>query len=172
MGSEAEVVADKVHRTKTILFRERVLSGAVPPRPGVPELVDELGRVGIRIAIATTGRRAWVEPLVRSLFGAQVVEVMVTGDDVQRLKPDPQAYLLALGQLRMTAEDVLAVEDSAVGLLAARRAALATVVVTNCYTAVQDFDGAAAVLPAFDGAELLSAMHCMRIHRRWWDAQC
>ena len=48
------LAADK-HRTKTALFRERVLAGDVIARPGLLGLVMSLADEGIRIAVATTG---------------------------------------------------------------------------------------------------------------------
>jgi HAD superfamily hydrolase (TIGR01509 family) len=170
LGDEADELAARVHRTKTALFTERVTIGAIVARPGLPELVADLAAAGIRLAVATTGRRSWVQPLVDRLLGAYPVEVVVTGDDVAELKPDPEVYLRALAGLGLPASDALAVEDSAVGLHAATAAGLATVVVTNGYTADQDFAGAAAVLPGYDGPEPLRAERCRALHRRWWTA--
>ncbi|HTF54069.1 MAG TPA: HAD-IA family hydrolase [Pseudonocardia sp.] len=167
-GPSAEAVADAVHQTKTELFAARVASGGVVARAGVTELVHELARAGVRIAVATTGRRAWVEPLVSRLLGAGAVEVMVTGDAVTELKPDPEVYLRALGELGVDARDALAVEDSEVGLRSATAAGLATVVVTNGYTAGGDFSGAAEVRPGFDGPAPMRAAHCVAVHRSWW----
>lgn len=167
---EADELAARVHRTKTALFTERVVSGAVVARPGLTELVADLAGAGIRLAVATTGRRSWVGPLLDRLLGAYPVEVVVTGDDVAELKPDPEVYLRALAGLGLPAAEALAVEDSAVGLRAATAAGLATVVVTNGYTADQDFSGAAAVLPGYDGLEPLRAQRCRALHRRWWTA--
>ncbi|MFC4947265.1 HAD-IA family hydrolase [Pseudonocardia sp. GCM10023141] len=168
-GAEAERIAEEVHRTKTALFRERVAAGAVTARPGVPELVADLRAAGIRIAVATTGRRAWVEPLIARLLGPDVVEVMITGDAVAALKPDPEAYLLALRGLGLAPTAALAVEDSAIGLRSACAAGLPVVVVTNDYTVDQRFDGAAAVRPAYTGEHDLSAQLCREVHGRWWD---
>lgn len=167
----AEVLADRVHRTKTALFTERVTSGALVARPGVPALVADLAASGIRLAVATTGRRSWVEPLLGRVLGGYPVEIVVTGDDVAELKPDPEVYLRALAGLGLPAAEALAVEDSAVGLRAATAAGLATVVVTNGYTADQDFAGAAAVLSGYGGPEPLSAKRCRALHREWWSAQ-
>ncbi|MGH9188318.1 MAG: HAD hydrolase-like protein, partial [Acidimicrobiales bacterium] len=50
---------------------------------------DELAASAVRVAVATTGSRAWVEPLIARVFGRESFEVVVTGDDVERLKPDP-----------------------------------------------------------------------------------
>ncbi|MCA4724972.1 HAD-IA family hydrolase [Mycolicibacterium fortuitum] len=162
-------LAVSIHRTKTDLFCNRVVDGQLSPRPGLGDLVADLRNCGTRIAIATTGSRRWVQPLVDRLVGAGTAEVMVTGDDVAQLKPDPEVYLRALHELRLGPKDVLAVEDSAVGLQSARAAGLATVVVTNDYTRDQDFSGAAAVLTGYHTAPPLRADRCRRIHRRWWN---
>ncbi|MHA7652162.1 HAD-IA family hydrolase [Mycobacterium sp. ML4] len=167
-GARAGRLAEDVHRTKTALFTMRVLNGAICGRPGLSKLIADLHRSDVRVAIATTGRKRWVEPLVRHVVGDGVAEVIVTGDDVRRLKPDPEAYLTALGQLALAPEDVLAVEDSAIGLRAARTAGLATLVVTNDYTVDQDFTGAAAVRPGFDKPGQLLVEDCRDLLHRWW----
>ena len=167
-GDAADDLATNIHRTKTELFRKRVLSGDLMPRPGLLGLVMSLADKGIRIAVATTGRRAWVEPLVSQLLGDGLVETIVTGDDVSRLKPDPEVYQIALERLAILPENALAVEDSQIGLQAATAANLATVVVSTDYTAAQDFTGAAMVRVGFDGIDPLVAATCQRIHRQWW----
>ena len=158
---EAESLAAAVHATKTALFRDVVLAGGCPPRPGVRELVAGLVADGVRIAIVTTGSPEWVLPLVAGVLGAGTAELLVTGADVARLKPDPEAYRVALRRLGLAAGEVLAVEDSGPGLWAALDAGIATVVVRNDYTRDHDSTGAALVLPAFDG---LTAARCREAH--------
>jgi HAD superfamily hydrolase (TIGR01509 family) len=170
-GARTDELAMQVHRTKIAALRDSVLDGEVAPRPGLIDLVMSLFVAGIRIAVATTGQQAWVEPLVRQLVGEGIVETLVTGDDVSRHHPDSEVYVRALADLGLAPENVLAVEDSEPGLRAAAAAGLATVVVTTAYTAEQNFTGAAAVLPAYDGAEPLLAHRCQRLHRHWWAAQ-
>ena len=159
-AAEAAEVAARVHRTKTDLFVDIVRRGEIDPRPGLPELLDDLRSHGVRIAVATTGRRAWVEPLLAHLIGADTAEVVICGDDVTDLKPDPAAYLLALSRLGLDATWTVAVEDSGPGLRAALAAGMATVVVTNGDTARHDVTGAAIVREAFDRPTLLTAA-CM-----------
>jgi HAD superfamily hydrolase (TIGR01509 family) len=170
-GGTADDLAAEIHRTKTELFRQRVLAGELMPRPGLHDVVRSLADEGIRIAVATTGRRAWVEPLVRQLLGSETVETIVTGDDVSRLKPDPEVYQIALDRLAIRAENALAIEDSEIGLRAATAARLATVVVSTDYTADQDFTGAAMVRAGFDGMDPLVAATCQQFHRQWWIAR-
>ncbi|MFY9919294.1 MAG: HAD-IA family hydrolase [Mycobacterium sp.] len=169
-GDAAEELAVEIHHTKTELFRDRIVAGDLLPRPGLLRLVRSLVDQGIRVAVATTGRRAWVEPLLIQILGDGLVENVVTGDDVRRLKPDPEVYLRALDQLGVSPERALAVEDSELGLHAAAAAGLATVVVTTDYTADQDFAGAAMVRSSFDGIDPLLAGSCRRVHREWWTA--
>lgn len=164
-GDAAEPLAAGVHRTKTALFAERV--GSLSARPGLSDLIADLVAEGIRIAVATTGSRAWVDPLVHSVLGDGVADVVVTGDDVTQLKPDPEVYVRALDSLGLAPESCLAVEDSEVGLRAAMGAGLATVVVSNAYTADQDFTGAAVVRSDYVTPEPLDATFCRSVHRRF-----
>jgi len=167
-GDSADSLAVDIHRTKTTLFRQRIVAGDVTPRPGLIDLVTSLVDEGIRIAVATTGRRAWVDPLLVQLLGDRIVETVVTGDDVSRLKPDPEVYRRALDLLGLPPKNALVIEDSELGLRASTAAGLATVVVSNDYTADDDFAGAAMVRRAFDGVEPLAASSCRWVHRQWW----
>lgn len=173
-GDAADRLAPRIHATKTQLFCEAVRDGSIQARPGVLDLISGLRAAGIRIAVATTGRRAWVRPLIDGLLGGEVAEVVVTGDDVGRLKPDPEVYLRTLRQLGVEPRQVLAVEDSAIGLQSAATAGIATVVVSNDYTAGQDFSRAAAVHRNFDGChgngDPLRVDDVRRVHATWWRA--
>lgn len=118
---------------------------------------------GIRVAVVTAGHWPAVHRPLRELLGDGAVEVLVTGDEVSRPKPDPEVYRHALWQLGVRAVDAMAVEDSAAGLRAAVAAGLTTVVVTTENSAADDFTGAAAVLSGREAAEQLSVHGCRRM---------
>jgi beta-phosphoglucomutase-like phosphatase (HAD superfamily) len=126
------------------------------------EAVWDLHCAGIRVAVVTSGHWPAVHRALRDLLGDGAVEVLVTGDEVGRSKPDPEVYQHALWQMGVRAVDAIAVEDSAAGLRAAVAAGLTTVVVTagGCD---HDFVGAAAVLSGQEAAEALSAHGCRRM---------
>ena len=149
---ELDELAPRLHRRKTELFLDLVRDGRIRPRPGVNELVDELARSDLRVAVATTGTRTWVEPLLEQLFGLERFEVVVTGEETPRRKPDPSIYVLALERLGLPAGAVVAVEDSRPGLLAAVGAGVACAVVTNDYTHGEALDEADLVLDGFGTA--------------------
>jgi HAD superfamily hydrolase (TIGR01509 family) len=147
-ATEREQLAAALHSRKTELFVEMVKGGEVQPRPGVTELIENLTRADVRLAVATTGTQAWVQPLLDRLFPG-CCEVIVTRGDVADLKPDPAAYRLTLDRLGLAPCDAVAVEDSRNGLLAAKAAGMACAVVVNDYTRAQRFDQADLVLDGF-----------------------
>jgi HAD superfamily hydrolase (TIGR01509 family) len=75
-------------------------------------------------------------------------DFIVTAADVQRVKPDPEPYVLAVRRAGLTAGECLAIEDSARGLQAARTAGVPCVVVPTRLTRGCEFPGAVRVLPA------------------------
>ncbi|MEX0588616.1 MAG: HAD-IA family hydrolase [Cyanobium sp.] len=112
-----------------------VAAGELRLRPGVAELIAEAGRAGLAQVIVTTSGRTAVAALATHLLGelAGCFRFWVTGDDVARKKPDPEAYGRALQQLGIDAASALALEDSANGLEAADRAGLACLLTLSHY---------------------------------------
>lgn len=145
-------LAARLHTTKTAEFASWIAAGKVRPRPGVTRLIDELVEHRVRLAIATTGSRAWVGPLLSTLFPGRPFEVVVTGDDVRELKPHPEGYLRALRSLGLPADRALAVEDSVAGLHAARGAGLGCLAVRGYYTREDVYPDALAVFDGYDDA--------------------
>ena len=94
----------------------------VRPLPGARRLLEHLTRVGIGWAIATSGRMATARHNLE-LLGLDVAStVVVTRDDVQRAKPDPDLFTTAAGRLHTNIEAAVIVGDSIWDMLAARRA--------------------------------------------------
>jgi len=146
---EREELSGRLHVRKTEIFTEMAKAGEIEARPGVVELLDELEEAGVRLAVATTGSRTWVDPLLDRLFGLERFEAIVGGDEVPSPKPDPAAHRTALERIGVDARAAPAIEDSAIGLRAAKAAGLACAVVVNEYTREQDFDAADVVLDGF-----------------------
>jgi HAD superfamily hydrolase (TIGR01509 family) len=114
---------------------ERLLDGVVcrvrariPWTPGARELLVELGRVGVPVALVTMSYRrlaeAVLEGLPKGTFGA-----VVTGDEVREGKPHPEPYLRAAALLGVDPRRCVAVEDSPTGVASAAAAGCVTVAV-------------------------------------------
>jgi HAD superfamily hydrolase (TIGR01509 family) len=152
LAPDAGAVA-ALHRRKNEVYAAFLAAGAIVPRPGVMRLIGESRARGIALAIATTTSRSNLDALLRHAFGQGAqgwFSVIVTGEDVQAKKPDPEAYRLALSALALDPARCVAIEDSRNGLIAARAAALATIVTPSRYTSSQDFLDAALVCGCLD----------------------
>lgn len=149
---QADELADALHRDKTARFRERCVAGGIPARPGVHELLDDLAAAGMTVAVATTGSRDWVAPLLERLFGPGRFTAVLTATEVARRKPAPDVYTTACAHLGRVPGEVVAVEDSAPGVAAAHAAGVTCLAVVNDYTRDDDVSGAALVVDGFRDA--------------------
>lgn len=93
----------------------------VRPLPGATELVRHLTRQKVPWAVATSGALASARPLLE-LVGLPDGVPVITRDDVQHAKPNPDLWLAAAAKLDVRPESSIAVGDSVWDLLAARRA--------------------------------------------------
>jgi HAD superfamily hydrolase (TIGR01509 family) len=96
--------------------------------PGVVTLVGELA-VKVQLAIVSGTWRENVEAVLDATGLAGSFEVIVGKEDVAEVKPDPEAYLLALRRLELQPEAAVAIEDSPAGLAAARAAGIPRIAV-------------------------------------------
>ena len=109
----------RVQQTHAAAFLRQVAQ--VRPLPGARELLAYLTRTGVPWAIATSGRRESAQPMIEMLGIAPDVPV-VTRDQVEHAKPDPDLFLAAAERLGVAVETAIVVGDSVWDLLAARRA--------------------------------------------------
>jgi len=65
-------------------------------------------------------------------------DLVLAGDVVNKKKPDPEIYNLALSNLGLDPQEVFVVEDSKNGLAASKAAGIRTIVTTNHYTEKED----------------------------------
>jgi HAD superfamily hydrolase (TIGR01549 family) len=93
----------------------------VRPLPGARELLTYLSRVGVPWAIATSGRLESARLTLEKLGIGPDVPV-ITRDQVDHAKPDPDLFLAAAARLGMDISAAVVVGDSVWDLLAARRA--------------------------------------------------
>ena len=143
-----------LHKRKTELYTGRVAAGEVPLRPGVERLLAEARAAGLLLAIATTTSRANVDALLDGTTGGRGHAWFATiacAEDAPVKKPDPAVYTLVVGRLGLRPDECLALEDSSNGVRAASAAGVPVVVSESVYTAGDDFSGALAVYPDFEG---------------------
>jgi len=123
-------------RRRTAFHARVERSGAIP---GVEEALRAAKSLGLRIGLASSSTREWVEPQLRRLGLWHYFECVRTRDDVERAKPDPELYRSVLRCLGVEPRGAVAFEDSPNGALAATRAGMYCVIVPNPVTATLAF---------------------------------
>ncbi|CAE7631535.1 unnamed protein product [Symbiodinium sp. CCMP2456] len=102
------------------------------------------------MAICSAGTKEAAQQVLSAVVGDNLLndfDLILLGDDVSRKKPDPLIYQLASERLRVPAERCTVVEDSKIGLEAAKAAGMRCFITYTDSTQGQDFSGAADVLP-------------------------
>jgi HAD superfamily hydrolase (TIGR01509 family) len=111
--------AAEVRRIHAAAFARLV--GAVRPLPGAKDLLAYLTKANVPWAIATSGWIDSARPMLAMLDVPSGVPV-ITRDQVEHAKPDPDLFLAAAARLDVPIESCIVVGDSVWDLLAARRA--------------------------------------------------
>lgn len=127
-------------------------------RAGVRHVLEQVAGLGLRLALVTSSNRDWVMRWLEQHELLELFELLVTRDDVRRVKPDPELYVEAALRLGLRAEECLAIEDSLNGATAALAAGARVVVVPNDVTRSQPFPSTWPQVPDFgEGLESLIA---------------
>jgi len=110
------------------LMAERIASyTAVADGSTVTETVRAAVREAaarVPVAIVSAAFRAEIVPVVEAAGLAPELTAIVAADDVEHVKPHPEAYLLALDRLGVAASEAVAFEDTEAGIASAKAAGL------------------------------------------------
>ncbi|MEU0393660.1 HAD-IA family hydrolase [Streptomyces sp. NPDC006208] len=136
--------------------RKGRLCRSEPLRPGVRELLDAAEGMGVPAAVVSSAPHAWVAPHLDRLGVRKRFAFLVTGDLAERHKPYPDLYELALRRLGRPGTAVVAFEDSAIGVRAAKAAGLRCVAVPNGAGNPGELAHADVVLPSLTHYDLLA----------------
>lgn len=140
---------------KDVLFRSEMQG--IKMLPGVQELLEDLKRSGVPIALASCGGRVRVHHLLSRLRIREYFAVVITGDEVALGKPDPEIFYKAARQLKVHPAESIVFEDSVSGIQGAKAAGMKCVGIADRQLApalVQA--GADYVLPNFFGYSWIS----------------
>ena len=98
------------------------------PMPGALEALTAAKELGCKIVLVTgSGQAKLLESLEQHYPGFFRQELMVTGFDVKRGKPDPEPYLMGLQKAGIKAEEGIVVENAPLGVQAAKGAGIFTI---------------------------------------------
>ncbi len=121
---------------------------------GVRELLCRLRAAGVKTGLVSTSLASHVLVLLNRFGLTALFDVIVTGDMVERRKPNPEPYLSAMEYLGTSPACSVVVEDSPTGI-AAGVAAGAYVLGFTGSSVVQDISAAAEELASYDAFDLV-----------------
>lgn len=108
----------------------RLLAANVRPFPGVRELVARL-HPECRLGVASNSPRQSIETVLAALELRALIEAVAGAEDVTRHKPHPDIYLRVAKSLGVEPGRCTVIEDSALGVQAAKAAGMRCIGVTN-----------------------------------------
>ena len=139
---EEQDLVDKLQELKTNLYKELIAEKA-QARPGVLELMDEaLADDNIRVGVCSASTKEAVTKVLDVTLGEErrkQLDVCILGNDVSKLKPDPMIYVTAAEKLGIDPERCVVIEDSIVGLKAAKGAGMRCIITYTSSTENEDF---------------------------------
>jgi len=122
-----------------------ILDGRLEMMPGLPELLSALEQAGLPKAIATSSRRRFLQNVLSRFDLERRFQFTLAAEDVVHGKPHPEIYQTAARRLGLEPGEILVLEDSQNGCLAAAAAGTIAVAVPGGHSRSHDFTRATLV---------------------------
>jgi len=144
---------------------KRCYLSMVRPFCGVPELFDRLYEHKIKLAVGSSSRRDELETYLEIAGVRQHLEAVISAEDADRSKPDPDVFALACQKLGVEAACTIAVGDSPYDAMAAGRAGMRTIgLLSGCFSesalkeagCIAIYPGPAALWACLDASAILN----------------
>ncbi|GJM16824.1 MAG: haloacid dehalogenase [Thermodesulfobacteriota bacterium] len=116
-----------------------VLKGNILILEGVPDFISQVSN-SYPLAIGSGALRSEIVEILEYVGLRQHFDIIVSADDVESCKPDPEVYSKVLGYLndlrsvQISAHECLVIEDSVSGIEAAHSAGMKCLAITNSYS--------------------------------------
>lgn len=124
------------HKTSVL---KRKLAESILPVPGVVELIRAAATAEVPLAICSGALREEIEIGAETIGVRELFSVVIAAEDVHHSKPDPEGYRIIPQRLTeatgkpVASEHCLAIEDSPMGITAARGAGMKVLGLSTTY---------------------------------------
>jgi HAD superfamily hydrolase (TIGR01509 family) len=122
--------------------------------PGAADLLERLTQKEIPFAVATSSGRAYAERVLDGFGITKSLQFLLTGNDVSHGKPHPEIYLEAANRFGISPGEMIVIEDSRNGLLAAQAAGARCIVVPHDLTPIEQMSSADARVSGLNAPDL------------------
>jgi beta-phosphoglucomutase len=138
----------------------RNATGRIKSFPGVARLLNALKGGNFGLGLVSSAPRENIDLTLSDLDLAGIFNCIVFGQEVAESKPSPEIYLLAAKRLQVTPNDCLVIEDSPLGVTAAKTAGMKCLAVANTHRR-EDLEEADRVVDSLEDVDLITLL--MRI---------
>jgi len=125
---DTEAFWQKVSRRRMELIDQAMLL------PGVEDLIWESKARGLKLAVASSSPHRWVDGQLKRFNLYRYFDTVKCKEDVVNIKPEPDLFLAAINALHVQRDEAVIFEDSLNGVIAAGRAGIRVVLITNPVT--------------------------------------
>jgi len=152
-GWKAEL--PELERLRREAFDQVCRESEIALLPGVEAAVRSFEKQGLALAITTSAVRESIEILLERVGLLDAFPLIVDGSEVEHPKPHPGPYLLTARRLGVSPHQCIVLEDSGIGVRAAKAAGTYCVAVRNPNAKTrQDLDAADLVLESLEDLNL------------------
>ncbi|AYW47111.1 HAD family hydrolase [Tetragenococcus osmophilus] len=109
-------------------------AGAADVKPGLKELLCYLEEKNIQCCVASSNQRRIIDILLEKNQLTEEFSHVVSFEDVEKAKPDPEIFEKAAARFPFSKEELLILEDSKNGVLAADQAVIDVIMVPDLIT--------------------------------------
>ena len=149
-------VLEKIHSYKTRLFQQKLVEGESFLRTGFEAFCEMLLQNNILIGFASTTFLDSIDAILKSLNTISRENFAFIGHQglTQRQKPDPEIYEMALREMGVKKDEVMAFEDTRLSLMSPIHAGIKTIAIPGELSSGQDFSEATLVIQQYSDLDL------------------
>jgi len=122
------------------------LSKKLKLMPGVKKIIELLRKKPVTLAIATSGKRTYIEYWLKKFGIEKYFKTVVCIDDVQKGKPHPDLILKVLEETEFSPTESIIIEDAPSGIEAAVKAKIRSIAIPTKGVPLQKFKNATYIL--------------------------
>ena len=123
--------AERLLQEKRKIVNIDLEKNGVPVKEGLYEILSHLEENNIKKAVATSSYREVVENVLQKTNVYKRFDTIVCGDEIKNSKTEPDIFLKAYEKLNLPKENILILEDSPMGILAAYRAGIKSIMIPD-----------------------------------------
>lgn len=126
-----KTTVQKIRNWRENYFYEQLTNNKIKLKPYFCKLIEKLKLSKIKIAIATSSVEEKTSAIFEQYHLDSLFDVVVTGNQVEKVKPDPALYFEAQKRLDLPSQSLLVLEDSITGASAANSAGLPFIIIPD-----------------------------------------